>query len=138
MPFVAAAKERAGAPIEDAEQEGRVLVASASAVARAAEKRRVPVPPTAAVIAFFRAQIEAAKVLQRRNEPPHAPVWSLEEDLRPAIARITSRLAWLVVRIPRDTTYEAVAPLARDVLRDTGLDAEHVEEIASALVGLAR
>ncbi len=138
MPFVAAAKQRAGAPIEDVDQEERVLAASASAVARAAEKRRVPAPPAAAVSAFFRAQIEAAKVLERRNDLPRARAWSLEQDLRPAIARITSRLAWLVVRIPRDTTYQAVAPLARDILGETGLDAEHAEGIASALAALAR
>jgi cyclohexadienyl dehydratase len=138
MPFVAAAKQRGRAPIEDPAQEERVLAASASAVARAAGERRVPPPPAAAVNAFFRAQIEAAKFLQSRGDVPQAPAWSLEQDLRPAIARITARLAWLLVRIPRDTAYEAIVPLARDILGNTGLDAEHVEAIASALAGIAR
>jgi cyclohexadienyl dehydratase len=85
------------------------------------------------VDAFFRAQIEAAKFLQRRGEPPQTPAWSLEKDLRPAIARVSARLAWLVVRIPRDTTYQAVLPLAREMLGGTDLDAGHVEAIASAI-----
>jgi cyclohexadienyl dehydratase len=137
MPLVAAAKERAGAPIEDAAQEERVLVASATAVAQAAEKRGVPAPPAAAVNAFFRAQIDAAKVVELRGAPPLSASWSLEQDLRPAIARISARLAWLVVRIPRGTTTAAVVPQARDLLRDTGLDAEHIDAIASAIAALA-
>jgi cyclohexadienyl dehydratase len=139
MPFVAAAKKRAGSPIEDAAQEERVLAASASAVARAAQKRGVPAPPAEVVNAFFRAQIEAAKSLQGRGDSlPQTPAWSLEQDLRPAIARITARLAWLVVRIPRDTTNQSVGPLAQDMLGGTGLDPEHVGAIAAALAAFAR
>jgi cyclohexadienyl dehydratase len=137
MPFVAAAKQRAGTPIEDAAQEDRVLAASASAVVAAADKRGVPAPPAAAVTAFFRAQIEAAKFVQRRGDPPPAAAWSLERDLRPAIARVTARLAWLVVRMPPGTTVPAILPQARDMLGGTGLSAELVEAIASALAGLA-
>jgi cyclohexadienyl dehydratase len=138
MPLVAAAKQRAGVPIEDAAQEDRVLAASASAVAAAAQKRGMPAPSAAAVNAFFRAQIEAAKFVQRTGEPPPSPDWSLEHDLRPAIARISARLAWLLVRIPPDTQLQAVVAQAQDVLAGTGLDVEHVEAIASALAALAR
>jgi cyclohexadienyl dehydratase len=138
MPWVAAAKQRAGAPIEDAAQEDRVLAASGSAVAAAAEKRGVPAPSAAAVNAFFRAQIEAAKFVQRTGEPPPSPEWSLERDLRPAIARISARLAWLLVRIPRDTQLRTVAAQAQDVLGGAGLDAEHVQAIAATLAAFAR
>jgi cyclohexadienyl dehydratase len=136
MPLVGEAKHRTGAPIEDRAQEERVLSASAGAVERAAEKLGVRAPMAAAVRSFFVAQIEAAKLLQGRNGPSLAPAWSLERDLRPAIARITARLAWLVVRIPPDTRYETVAPLAKDMLGGTGLDTAHVDAIASALAGL--
>jgi cyclohexadienyl dehydratase len=138
MPFVGEAKHRAGTPVEDRAQEERVLSAAAAAVARAAEKRGTPAPPEDAVQAFFRVEIQAAKSLQLRGAPPLAPSWSLEQDLRPAIARITARLAWLIARIPHETTVQVVTAQARDVLGSTGLDTAHVEAIASALAGLAR
>jgi cyclohexadienyl dehydratase len=138
MPLVAAAKRRAGMPIEDIAQEERVLSTSAAAVAHAADRRRVPAPPEAAVRAFFRAQIDAAKFLERQAVPPAGRAWSLEQDLRPAIARINGRLASLVVRIPRNTAEQAIRSQAHDMLGDAGLDAEHAEAIASALAGLAR
>lgn len=138
MPLVAAAKGRAGMPIEDPAQEERVLSASAAAVARAADRRGVPAPPKGAVQAFFRAQIEAAKFLERQGAPPSAPEWSLEHDLRPAIARINARLASLVVRIPHDTQDQAIRSQVRSMLGGAGLDAEHVEAIASALSGFGR
>jgi cyclohexadienyl dehydratase len=90
------------------------------------------------VNAFFRAQIEAAKSLQGGGDLPQAPAWSLEQDLRPAIARITARLAWLVVRVPHDATFQAVGPLAQEILGGTGLDDKHVAAIASALAAFAR
>jgi len=138
MPFVAAAKQRAGAAIEDSAQEERVLAASAAAVRRAAEKAALPVPAADVVNAFFQAQIEAAKSLQARGDPPQKPAWSLEQDLRPAIARITGRLAWLLVRIQARKPDPAIVPLAHDMLGGTGLDPRRIDAIASAIGAFAR
>ena len=55
MPFVAAAKQRAGKAVEDPAQEERVIAASATAVATAAREKRQAPPDRAWVEAFFRA-----------------------------------------------------------------------------------
>jgi cyclohexadienyl dehydratase len=137
MPFVAAAIQRTGKAVEDAAQEDRVLAAAADAVAKSAAKRGTAPPPRERVDAFFRAQIEAAKYVQQRMEPSaNAPAFSLADDLRPAIARITARMAFLAVRVPRGTSREAVIAQAREDLADDGLDAVHVEQLASALAAL--
>ncbi len=67
MPFVAAAKERAGLPVEDAAQEGRVLAAARAEVAKAARAVGRAAPPDTAVDAVFRAQIDLAKALQAKD-----------------------------------------------------------------------
>lgn len=137
MPLVAAAKKKAERAVEDAAQEERVLAAARETVARAAKDHRVAPPAAERVDAFFRAQIEAAKAVQEREAAPRSVSFSLERDLRPAIARITARMAFLLVRVPRGTTREAVLSLARADLGDSGLPDEHVERIASALAAFA-
>lgn len=144
MPFVAAAKQRAGKAVEDTAQEERVLAASANAVATAAALRGVPAPHRELVDAFFRAQIEAAKAVQQRTASPPpapapapAPAFSLDDDLRPAIARISARLASLVVRVPRGTQRASVVAEARVDLMSSGLDAEQIERLGAAIAELA-
>ncbi|MDB5220783.1 MAG: Cyclohexadienyl dehydratase [Myxococcaceae bacterium] len=137
MPFVAAAKQRAGKAVEDVGQEERVLAASADAVTKAAALRGVTPPRRDHVDAFFRAQIEAAKAVQRRAAPGSTTaIFSLDDDLRPAIARISARMATLVVRVPRGAQRAAVLTEARVDLASTGLDAEQIEGLASAIAGL--
>jgi cyclohexadienyl dehydratase len=131
MPLVAQAKQRLGKPIEDAAQEGRVLAAGAEAVAKAAAARGVTAPTRATCDRFFRAQIEAAKAVQGAT-PEGAAAASLE-DLRAAIARITARMASLVVRVPRTTTAESARQEASAGLVGLGLDAAQIREIASAI-----
>jgi cyclohexadienyl dehydratase len=137
MPFVAAAKLRTGKAVEDVAQEERVIAASANAVTKAASDRGVAPPPREAIDAFFRAQIEAAKAVQQRVPPPAAPAFSLDDDLRPAIARISARMAMLAVRVPRGTDRAAVVAEARVELASSGLDAEQIDRLAGALAALA-
>jgi cyclohexadienyl dehydratase len=138
MPFVAAAKQSTAKSVEDSAQEQRVLAAAAEAVGKAAAKRGQAPPPRERINAFFRAQIEAAKNVQEHAPAPSAPAptFSLDRDLRPAIARITARMAFIVVRLPRDITLTSVRALARDELANSGLDEEHVDNLARALAAL--
>lgn len=134
IPFVAAAKRRVGRPVEDAAQEARVVAASANAVATAATTRGSVPPRRDVVEAFFRAQIDAAKTVQRRAPAsPSARAFSLEDDLRPAIARISARMAMLLVRVPRGTERAVVVTEARTELAHSGLDAEQVERLAASI-----
>jgi cyclohexadienyl dehydratase len=138
MPLVAAAKQRAGTEVEDTAQEERVLAASAKAVEIAAALRGKAPPRRDRVDAFFRAQIEAAKAVQRRSTAaaPAAPLYSLDEELRPAIARVSARLASLVVRVPPGTDRAAVLDEARAELAASGLGADRLAQLAAAIAGL--
>ncbi len=139
MPFVAAAKEAAGLPVEDVAQEGRVLDAAFESVRRAAEKLRRPVPQRELVDALFRAQIEAAKVVQKPGTArPKDAAFTLDRDLRPAIARITSRMAFLLVRIPKGTHRESIAREARAILAESGVDPDTVGRLSDAIEAFAR
>jgi cyclohexadienyl dehydratase len=66
MPPVAAAKRRAPRAVEDPAQEARMLAAGRAAVIQAAASRGVPPPANEAIDALFRAQMEAAKAVERR------------------------------------------------------------------------
>ncbi len=137
MPFVAAAKARSGQAVEDTAQEARVIAAARESVARAAAAHGVRSPPRDAVDAFFRAEIEGAKAIQERapRDVPGAPL-SLDADLRPAISRITSRMAFLVVRVPHGTAQAKVIAEARSVLAETGLGAARIDELAETITAL--
>ena len=73
---------------------------------------------------------------QRVAAAPAAPAFSLDDDLRPAIARISARLAMLVIRIPPTTERAAVVAEARVDLASSGLDADQIERLAAAIAGL--
>lgn len=124
MPFVAAAKKRAGRPVDDPAQEERVVAAA-----------RASVPPEKAARAeeFFRAEIEAAKRAQ--ETAIETPAFSLGDELRPAIARINAKMSFLLLRVPRGTT-------ERDVLSQAEADLPrlphaHVERLARAIAAFA-
>lgn len=136
MPLVAAAKQRAGKAVEDGAQEARVIEAARAVVLRAAGDRGAPPPPEARIDAFFHAQMEAAKIVQQRARPAGGPTFSLEEDLRPAIARITSRMAFLLVRLPHGLTAAGVVARAREDLAESGLDAEEIDGLAATIAAL--
>jgi cyclohexadienyl dehydratase len=138
MPFVAAAKQRAGKAIEDPAQEERVVVAGVDAVAKAAAAQGRSPPARVELEAFFRAQIEAAKRVQERVElGADAPAFSLDTDLRPAIARVTARIAFLVVRLRPAVPAADVIAQAHQDLAGSGLTSEEIEKLALAIVALA-
>lgn len=143
MPFVAAAKQRTGKAVEDAAQEDRVIAASANAVMTAATTRGSTLPPREVIDAFFRAQIDAAKAVQRTAAGRGAPTrpdgdatYSLDDELRPAIARISARMARLVVRIPRGIERAAIIAEARIDLASSGLDRELIDRLAATIAAL--
>ena len=133
---VAAAKQRTGKPIEDLPQEAKVVTAFRADV----RKHQLPGQPPfsdAALDAFTQAQIDAAKLIQQRT-PPDAggPDYSLETDLRPAVARISARMAWLVARLPAELDDATVLQQARDWLGASGLQPAEVERLARTLAAL--
>src|SRR5262249_14195489 len=131
MPLVLAAKQRTGKAVVDSAQEARVIASASAAVVRAALGRGVPPPPGERVEAFFRAQMEAAKAVQGRARPDaSSPAFSLDDDLRPAVARITARMAFLLVRLPHPLTRASVVAKARDALAESGLQSEEIERLA--------
>ncbi|PTL85090.1 transporter substrate-binding domain-containing protein [Vitiosangium sp. GDMCC 1.1324] len=137
MPMVAAAKQRAGQPIEVPAQEARVLEAARKDVHAAAAALRIPAPPDEAITTFFQAQMDAAKQIQLRTPTTlDAPVHSLDDELRPALARISSRISALVPRVPGGLDREATRRKAREELASTGLKAEEIDRLADALVEL--
>jgi cyclohexadienyl dehydratase len=133
MPLVAAAKKAAGEGVEQTAQEERVLASAEAAVARAAAARGAPAPGHEKVVAFFRAEIEAAKHVQERAAVPAGAAPSLDRELRPAIARITARMAFLLVRVPPGVSRDDVTTRARLDLADLPIGADDVERIAGAI-----
>lgn len=164
MPLVAEAKRKAGRPVRDAAQEARVLEAAAADVARAAAAAGRPAPSQDCVTGLFRAQIDAASSVQEAVLAGPASAASppdLDATLRPALARIGSRIAAALIawqeapdgaasrtrEAPRPPAAAAgagdgadAAPAAREIrrevtdgLRAPGISSEAREAIAQAL-----
>jgi cyclohexadienyl dehydratase len=123
MPLVAEAKRASGAPLRAPAQEAAVIAAA-----------------PASTRPLFAALIEAAREVQAHTlagPPTAAPVPDLDGALRPALARISERIADLAVRLPPDLdAATALAALAPIELR--GLSADALERIAAALVEVAK
>jgi cyclohexadienyl dehydratase len=111
MPAVGAAKRASGRPIEDPEQEARVL---ASVRAESAERGLDP----GGVETLFRAQIDAARVVQTEflAHPWEIDPLDLERDARPALGRIS------------EVIVARAADLAGDPKALAALDTKHVAE----------
>jgi len=140
---VARVKQLTGRAIEDRPREAKVLAGAVSAVVRAATERAVPPPDEADVRAFYRAQIEAAKSIQRawtdahpaEAAAPEDPAWRaararLSDDLRPALLDLGDRIASLLVLATtsgeRPPSRERVeASLSRHALPTSDLEALH-------------
>lgn len=145
MEWVAESKRVAGRAALDAAQEVRVLTAAVNAVSAAAERAGVEPPPDAAVRAFYRAQIEAAKAIQRRTlaGPParDAEASDLDSVLRPALMRIGDRMAQLVVELHRsdgDVTGKTAVKIDVDAaLESHALESDRLDEIRRAIAELA-
>jgi cyclohexadienyl dehydratase len=143
MPLVAAAKRRAGLPLEAPEREARVLDAAVAGALEAARRLGVEPLPEAGVRAVFAAQVEAAKQVQQAAaaEPGFAeqpPPPDLDEALRPALLRIGERIATLLVQLPQGGDEDALRRAARDGLRTPGLSPESVAAIADAVAQRTR
>jgi cyclohexadienyl dehydratase len=142
MPWVAAAKQRAGLPLEVPEREAQVLDAALAATrAAAAEAKQAPLPEDA-VRAVFTAQLEAAKQLQAQTlrDPsfvPEKPLPDLEKQLRPALLRIGDRIAALLVALPSDLDEAALSSAARDGIRTPRVSPDASAAIAEALFKLS-
>jgi cyclohexadienyl dehydratase len=137
MPIVGYVKRENGEPLEVPEQEHVVLDAAVSSVLEAASRRDRRAPPIPGIERFFRAQIEAAKQVQRDAvadpdfEPAH-PLPDLDTDLRPALLRIGARIARLVVELPAAPA-DRVHARAGDLLREPLLSAPSRRAIAQAI-----
>lgn len=122
MPAVARAKRMLDLPVEDRARETRVLDAAWQGLKETAQAEGRTVPHRAPVLDLFRAQIEAAKWIQREErsaaisfeaDRPEAARAALDEQLRPALIRlgdqITSRLL--------ETLHAGAAPPTHDQVR---------------------
>lgn len=156
MPAVAEVKRVLGSPVEDAAREARVLEAAVAAVEAAAREAGEAPPPRAAVRALYRAQIEAAKEIQRAvldaaaradaggpaapsEDARQAARARLVDAIRPALLDLGDGIARALVEARATSTRpgdDPLAPLAADVdraLAARGLSAPRRAAIASAL-----
>jgi cyclohexadienyl dehydratase len=138
MPLVAEAKRASGSAVEAPEREARVIEAALEAVRAASDEAGRRPPEAAAVRALFRAQIEAAKAIQRRvlaapsaHSDAEAP--DLTGALRPALIRIGDRLARLLVRLPAEASRSQIRQRAGEALSKDALTPDEIETIADAL-----
>jgi cyclohexadienyl dehydratase len=135
MPFVADAKRRSGAHVIDAAREARVLSAASRAVAAAARSIGVAPPPTTS--RFYRAQMDAAVEVQRRELERSSPVaresLDLDTELRPALLRIGERMARLLVRVSGLRVPPDLQARVHDALATHRLSDDRLEAIAEAI-----
>lgn len=141
MPLVAFVKRDTGIPLEVPGREAVVLEAASATVLEAA-KRHHQVPPSLATVrSFFQAQMEAAKQVQRDavadpSYEPEPPLPDLDADLRPALLRIGTRVAQLVLELPPGLTAERVRAVARQQLRQPRLSRSSRRALVDAVLGL--
>lgn len=162
MPAVALAKQVLGLPVEDASQEERVHAAARNAVERAAREFGREPPAAADLQRFVDAQLRAARFLQVRElaeleraiaatgsvllPSPETARKELDTRVRPAIASISERIAWLLVASTSSDPEYAVpgsAPrLGREsvstTLADHALPAEIEAELHDSLAALLK
>lgn len=142
MPEVAAAKQRAGLPIEVPEREAVVVAAARDAAARDGLA-------TEPWVALVREQIDAAKAVQRawlassRPSPAadearvRAARHRLEDELRPAIDRIDRELRDQLVRAaPLRASADEIAAALREDAPLPGFGPDRARALATALTRL--
>lgn len=140
MALVADAKARSGLAVTDPAQEARVLEASRRSVAEAAAARGQPPPPDAAVETLFRALIDAASEAQTARldggaVPAKGP--DLEREIRPAIARVSERVARALVALEGPVDASALRAATGDALRSAPLAPATLDRIAAAIAACA-
>ena len=141
MPEVAESKRGSGRPVEDRIREGVVIERAVTAADHAALPTDSRAVNKVALRALFRAQIEAAKDIQKSTlaSPAGGGAESpakLHEVLRPALGRIGDRISWLLVRLPSDLDRDSVHEQTRLALKGHALAESRVSEIAEAILGI--
>jgi cyclohexadienyl dehydratase len=144
MPEVAEAKRASGAPVLAPEREAALLAAAVASVRAAAQRERLTAPDARALEVFFGALFEVSRavqtaVLARPNAPGESErIYDLDTELRPAIARVTERIAALLPRLPIRLDENALADeLAARSVDIPGFDATQREKLAAALAEVA-
>lgn len=142
MPFVAEAKRGWGRPVKDAAQEERVLAAAIADVARAAAAANRPPRTAECVRGLHEAQMDAGIAIQQALLAGPPALASAPPDLdavtRPALARISVRIAGPLVSLDPPPDEEAFLHEVREGLRAPGLDAARREAIGEALLHCVR
>ena len=149
MNEVARVKQVMGRPIEDRSREATVLDAALTTVRNEASARATASPDPDGVRAFYQAQMEAAKSIQRAWTAAHpgshaapadaayrAAKTRLEKDLRPALIDLGDGIAGLVVRAAAEGEPAPSLPLVRASLARHDLPRRDLEAIQSGLAGL--
>lgn len=150
MVAVARAKQTLGSEVEDLAREARVLESATASVQRTAAQEGTRPPDDEAIRRLYRAQIEAAKWIQRnRLDSPKATASAakdstrakarsnLDERLRPALIFLGDRIATLVVLASNDRPIDLrYAELSRALSRHD-LPKAHLHALYDALIGLS-
>jgi cyclohexadienyl dehydratase len=143
-PAVAEAKRVSGAPVLVAEREAELLAAAVASVRKTAQRERLPAPQPRALEAFFGALFEASRAVQTAvlavaaADGAERPVYDLDAELRPALARVTDRVAALLPRLPARLDENALAEeLAARSAGLPGFDEAQHAKLAMALAALA-
>lgn len=147
MSEVARLKQVLGRPVEDRPREARVLAAALAAVAREARARGVAPPAVDATRALYRAQIEAAKEIQRRwmgAQPPPEESPSeaaraqartrLESEVRPALIALGDRIAGLLVLAGASPAAKPSVEDVRVALSRHALPEDRIAALSRALI----
>ncbi|HEY8120827.1 MAG TPA: transporter substrate-binding domain-containing protein [Myxococcota bacterium] len=145
MPAVAEAKRASGAPVLVPEREAAVISAAVASVQAAARSDARAAPAPLALEKFFGALLEASRGVQSAvlaapapASPASVAAYDLDTQLRPALTRITERIAALVPRLPTRLSESALSEEL--AARDAGLPGFGADErtrLAAALAELA-
>jgi cyclohexadienyl dehydratase len=139
MPLVAEEKRDSVRPIEDIAQEQRVLFNAVNRVDAITKREGRPALSRQAIRSFYQVQIDAAKAIQRHvlagRAPEHPPKrdQDLVRVLRPALSRISGRIAELLVMVSTQPIPDDLDARARREIHGAGLETRRVREIESSI-----
>ncbi|MFK7896887.1 MAG: transporter substrate-binding domain-containing protein [Myxococcota bacterium] len=158
MTHVAESKRTLGKPVEDQPREVRVLNAAVAGFEKEAKARGLENISPEAVRRLFRAQIEAAKTIQRNHlarpipPRPHASgeaeqgaksdaeraeaQETLDRQIRPALIFLGDRITRLLVAARLDPDLRPAPDALKDALERHGLPEHQVREMNDALEDL--
>ncbi len=144
-PAVAEAKRASGAPVFVPEREAELIATAVSAAEQAARGERLPTPSRAALAKFFGALLASSRAVQTAvlaGAPPnaeHTPApANLDSELRPALTRVTERIAALLPRLPARLSESALSEeLSARTVGVPGLDEPERARLVAALAELA-